>query len=316
MSQGKVYITDYIEDPAIENKVLGNRVSNTSDTSVEVLLVWHKEIDRSLIDSYPNLKGIVRYGVGFDNVDIGYARKKNISVCNTPDYGTDEVADTAMAMVLGLSRRIFSQNERSKKLYSTWQENTPKNTRRTSETKIGIVGAGRIGGSVLMKSKAMKFQTFFFDPYQPRGIEKTLNAERCESLGELTGLCNIISIHTPLNDETRGMIDGEFISSMRSGSILINTARGKLVSDLDILYQPLRSRHLECAGLDVLPDEPPQQGRLIEAWRKDESWLKGRLIINPHTAYYSKHAYREMRLKAAQNALRILEGEKPFNIVN
>lgn len=313
---GKVFITDYIKSPAIERRILGDKLSDELNSSVEVLLVWHKIIDQSFIDSHPQLKGIVRYGVGYDNVDIEYAREKGISVCNTPDYGTDEVADTAMAMILGLSRSVFSQNERSRNLFTSWQVNVARNSRRSSETKLGVIGAGRIGGSVLLKSKAMKFHTFFYDPYQPRGLEKTLYATRCESLEELIGTCNIISIHTPLNEETNGMINPDLLNSFRKGSMLINTARGKLLSDIDILYHPLRSRQLAGAGLDVLPEEPPQQGLLIDAWRKEEPWLKGRLIINPHTAYYSPPAYREMRLKAAQNALRIIEGERPFNIVH
>ena len=312
---GKVYITDYIKNPSIEQRILGNQLTAEMDNEVEVVLVWHAKINNEFIDRYPNLKGVVRYGVGFDNVDVAYANSKGITVSNTPDYGTDEVSDTTIAMIMDLVRKTSYYHAHSRTFQTSWQENIHKRIKRNSDTKVGIVGAGRIGGSVILKCNALKFQTLFFDPYKPSGHEKMLNAKRNETLDELLAEADIISVHVPLNEETRNMINPDFIAQMKTGSILINTARGKILSELDILYKPLKEKHLEAVGLDVLPEEPPKDGLLISAWKNHEKWLWGRLIINPHTAYYSRQAYREMRLKAALNAKRIIEGKPPLNII-
>lgn len=312
----RIAITDYIDSPDIEKEVLGDLVSMEVTDDTEVLLVWHTVIDKEFMDNYPNLKGIVRYGVGFDNININYAFSKEIYVCNTPDYGTDEVSDTAISFIINFVRKTTYYNELSKKLFHSWQENTVKKIKRNSEIKIGIIGAGRIGGSVILKCNALKFQTYFFDPYQPRGYEKLLSTNRTETLYELLEKCDVITVHVPLTDETNGMIDHNFISKMKKGSILINTARGKVLKDIDVLYQPLKSKHLDSVGLDVLPEEPPLKGKLIDEWRNNSAWLNGRLLINPHTAYYSKQAYREMRSKASLNAKRIIDGLIPFNIIS
>lgn len=312
----KVYITDYIDDPSIEMEVLGEHLSSEPTESVEVLLVWHQQVDAAYIDRFPKLKGIVRYGVGFDNIDLAYAKRRGIYVCNTPDYGTEEVSDTAIAMIMNIARGITRYDYASRAYTQTWQENTNHAIRRNSEQRVGVIGAGRIGGSVLLKAQALRFQTGFYDPYVPRGHEKMLGASRMESLDALLASSDIVSIHTPLSEETAGMIDSAFIARMKPGSSLVNTARGKIIADIDVFYEPLRSGHLMNVALDVLPQEPPGRSLLLDAWREREGWLDGRLIINPHTAYYSTKAYYEMRHKAATNAARMLSGELPYNIVD
>ena len=112
------------------------------------------------------------------------------------------------------------------------------------------------------------------------------------------------------------MINTKFISEIKHGGSLVNTARGKLLNNLDDLYKPLKSKKISSVALDVLPNEPATDSKLIDAWRKREKWINGRLIINPHTAYYSISAYKEMRTKTASNALRIISGLSPFNKIN
>lgn len=311
----KAFITDYIEIPDIERAILGEQLSSAESEAIEVLLVWHQHVDAEYMARFPKLRGVVRYGVGYDNVDLNSARERNVVVCNTPDYGTDEVSDTALAMLMNTARGLSRYDYLSRSYTNDWQEHTLTTIKRTSEVLLGVVGAGRIGGSVLLKAKACGFQTALYDPYQPRGYEKMLGAMRYDSLDECLANSDVISIHTPLNDETAGMVDDRFILCMKSGASLINTARGKILSEIDVLYEPLRRGHLNCVGLDVLPDEPPKDSKLINAWRKCENWLDGRLIINPHTGYYSKSAFVEMREKAAKNALRILRGETPYNMI-
>ncbi len=311
-----IYITDYIDEPDIEQAILGSRLRSQLDDDVSVLLVWHQKIDDALLSRWPQLSGIVRYGVGVDGVDLDAATRRGVVVCNTPDYGTEEVSDTALAFAMNATRGIARYDAQARRDRGTWQEATLPDLRRTSTRTLGVVGAGRIGGSVLLKARGLRFDTAFYDPYLARGQEKLLGAQRVESLEALLAASDIVSLHTPLNDETRGMVDRDFIEAMRPGAILINTARGGLIPDLDLVHWALRSGRLSQIALDVLPEEPPSAHPLIDAWRSREPWLEGRLIINPHTAYYSQEAFREMRQKASENALRIVSGRCPWNVVN
>ena len=106
VKEGRVFITDYIARADVEREVLGNDLADSLHDEIEIILVWHEKIDKAYIDALPNLKGIVRYGVGYDNLDISYANNKNIFTCNTPDYGTEEVSDTAICMILNISRGV------------------------------------------------------------------------------------------------------------------------------------------------------------------------------------------------------------------
>jgi phosphoglycerate dehydrogenase-like enzyme len=314
---GRVFITDYVSDPSIELDVLGDALTTTPTEDVEVLLVWHERIDDAYVDRFPRLRGVVRYGVGYDSLDLECLSRRGIVACNTPDYGTEEVADTAIAMILNIARGISRYDVSCRThMDGTWQENTIPEIRRTSDLTLGVIGAGRIGGSVLLRASALRFDTVFFDPYKPRGHEKMLGARRVDSLPELLHTVDIVSIHVPLSDETRGMVDSQFVETMKAGSSLVNTARGAIVSDVEVFHEPLQSGHLSSVALDVLPDEPPKDTPLIRAWRERDPLFDGRLIINPHSAFYSQQAYVEMRRKAAENASRALSGQTPFNVIS
>jgi D-3-phosphoglycerate dehydrogenase len=312
----KVLITDYIMNSDIEREVLGDVADDDGQRDdVEVILVWHQKVNKEYIDSFPNLKAIVRYGVGYDNIDISYATSKGIVFCNTPDYGTDEVSDTAMAMILNIIRGVTRYDFMCREFVDTWQENTISTLRRTEEITLGIIGAGRIGGSVALKAKAFAINVLIFDPYKDRGHEKMLGVGRVDDLDELLGESDIVSFHAPLTHETRDMVDEKFVAKMKKNASFVNTARGKVVADIDVFYEPLLNNSIYSLALDVLPYEPPASSKLVQAWRNREPTLDGRVIINPHTAYYSKKAYWEMRYKAATNAKRILDGKKPYNVI-
>ena len=313
----RVYITDYVERPDVERAVLGDALADGPGEAVEVLLVWHERIDDAYLDRFPNVRGVVRYGVGYDSLDLDALGRRGVVACNTPDYGTEEVADTAVAMTLALTRGVARYDSLCRRYADgSWQENTLPEVRRLRETTLGVVGAGRIGGSVLLRARALRFETVFYDPYQPRGHEKMLDARRVDTLDELLAASDVVSLHAPLSDETRGLVDADFVDAMRPGSFFVNTARGGLVSDLEVFHEPLRSGRLAGVALDVLPEEPPAESPLLAAWRRREPWIDGRLIINPHAAFYSAAAFHEMREKAAANALRILSGQAPFNVVS
>ena len=311
----RIAITDYFKEPHIEREILGDLVGMEPGPDTEVLLVWHDQIDEAYIRRLPALRGVQRYGVGYDNLDLPALKKHGIIACNNPDYGVDEVSDTAVAMILNIARGVTVYDHAARSYRTTWQENVNPAIRRTSDTVVGVVGAGRIGGSVLLKCRAIGFQTVFYDPYRDRGYEKMLQSRRVDSLEDLLEQSDIVSVHTPLNDETRGMIDASFLGSMKPGSALVNTARGGLLKSTDLLFDALGSGHLASVALDVLPQEPPGDDDLINAWRKAEDWVQGRLLINPHSSYYSSASSLELRRNAARNALRIYESQTPYNVL-
>jgi D-3-phosphoglycerate dehydrogenase len=311
----QVFITDYIDEPGLEYGVLGDKVSIESNIDTEVLLVWHEYIDAQYLDQFPKIKGVVRYGVGFDNIDLEEIKKRKLVFCNTPDYGTDEVSDTALAMMLSLLRGVFAYDSFSRNYSNTWQENTINNLRRVSGLTLGVVGAGRIGTALMRKAKALGMNIMFYDPYKESGYEKAIGVSRCYDLSEFLAQCDVVSMHTPLTSETQAMVDESFIDGMKQGSVLINSSRGEVVKDLDVIYKALKLEKLSAVALDVLPDEPPIDCELIRAWRSHDKELAHRIIINPHTSYYTQESYIEMRTKAAENAKRILNGVRPLNII-
>ena len=325
----KVIITDYIEVPDIEQDILGPDVDiiclheedeNKFPAIIEeadAILVWHAHISAVTIDRLKRCKGMVRYGVGYDGIDHVYAQKKGLIFANTPDYGVDEVADTASAMILSLVRRMPEYDLACRSYTSGWQEHTLAPLKRTNEHKLGINGMGRIGSAVGLRMKAFGMEVAFFDPYVVSGYEKALGVKRFDSLEELQDYASIISIHTPLTAETSGMVDTVFINALNDGSIFINTARGGIIDSLNSISAGMQNGKLAGVGLDVLPQEPPSESEsLLKIWKDKEHPMSSRIIISPHTAYYSDRAWEEMREKAAQNTKRALDGMQMKNIIS
>jgi D-3-phosphoglycerate dehydrogenase len=267
---------------------------------VDALLVWRFPINRDTIKLLDRCRIVVRYGVGYDNLDIQALAEQKIAACNTPDYGTEEVADTACGMILALQRKLFEYDRACRVFDERWQGKTIRPIQRTSQRTLGIIGVGRIGTAVAIRMKSFGYRVVGYDPYQPPGHEKAVGYQRVDELDALLRQADIISIHCPLTDETRGMVNAEFFHKMSTGSSLVNTARGGILADLDCLEQALRSGHLASVAVDVLPEEPPEDHALVQAWQEDATWLRGRLIITPHTAFYSEQAWFEMRFKAAE----------------
>lgn len=281
---------------------------------LDALLVWHKKISEKEVSKLNNCKIIVRYGVGYDALDLNAIGKRNIPAANTPDYGTEEVADTALAMILGLQRKIFEYDFKAKKITSGWQEHTMPPLQRMNQITVGIVGVGRIGSAVAARLKPFGCNIMGYDPNQPSGHEKAIGYKRTSSLEELLENSDIVTIHCPLSNETEGMVNEEFISKMKQGSILVNTARGGLIASLDPIEKALKSGKLYAAGLDVIPQEPPSEDdKLIKQWKANSEDLEGRLIINPHSAYFSEQAWYEMRYKAAETIKIFFETGKVRN---
>ncbi len=259
----------------------------------------------------------VKSAVGFDDVDVKAWGELGIAVCNTPDYGTREVADHAMALMLTLTKSIAFHDERLREdLKRNWRPALNPFGQRLASCTFGVVGLGRIGSATALRAKAFDMDVVFYDPYKPNGYELSLGIRRVDSLAELFGQSDIVSVHTPLNDQTENLVNAEVLASARKGVIVINTARGPVI-DIDALYDAMKDNTVLAAGLDVLPDEPANIDKpLIAAWQKEEDWLRHRLIVTPHSAFFTPQSLRDIRVFSARTAGRYLRDGRLENCVN
>ncbi len=316
-----VGVTDHmIGTPDLEAEVLGEDVEidffDTTDEALfspdrlarlDALMVWGARLGPKTIGHLTRCRGVVRYGVGYEKIDVAALTSAGIPFANNPDYGTEEVADHAVAMMLSLQRRLWEHDQRARGYTSGWQVHSLKPLSRSNRTAVGIVGVGRIGTAVVNRLKPFGFRILGYDPGQPPGHEKAVGYERVGHLGDLFAQSDIVTLHCPATEETRGMLGADGLARMKPGAILVNTARGELTDDLDALEASLRSGQLAAAAIDTLAQEPPGDHPLLLAWRKREDWLAGRLVITPHNAFYSDHAAVEMRHNAARTVRILLD---------
>ena len=187
---------------------------------------------------------------------------------------------------------------------------------RLSEAKLGIVGLGRIGTAMTLRCKAFGMDVTFYDPYKPNGSDLALGIKRADILEELFAESDIISLHVPLTGETRDMVNADLFGHAKKGLVLINAARGEVV-DIDALHDAMQSGQIGGAGLDVLSEEPSNMNRsLIKAWHQEEEWIRDRLLITPHSAFYTPQSLYDMRVKGIPVALKYLRGGRLENCVN
>jgi phosphoglycerate dehydrogenase-like enzyme len=175
---------------------------------------------------------------------------------------------------------------------------------------------GRIATAVALRAKAFGFRVVFYDPHLPNGVELGLGVERAPTLEALLSQTDTLSVHTPLTRETRGLLGLQELSLLPKGAVVVNTARGPIV-DIDALTTLLKSGHLAGVGLDVVPVEPPVEPvpELIRAYRGQEDWTLGRLIITPHSAFYTPQAWDDIRSKSAETMRAALFGPRAQNVI-
>ena len=285
----------------------------------DAVLTWHYLTwGADVIAKLPRCRAIMRAGVGVDHIDLKAAGEAGIAVLNTPDYGTSEVADHALALLLALRRGIVAHQDwlRADPLANWTTGQQGPLMKRIRGTTLGLVGLGRIGTATAERARGFGVKLLCYDPYLPRGQEIALGVERKETLAELLAASDVVSIHCPLTAETRGLMNQAAFAAMQPGSILINTARGGIV-DIDACYQALRSGHLGGAGLDVLPQEPmPAEHPLIQAHMRREDWIRDRLILTPHAAWYSPEGWADMRRLAVERLVGYLTRGDVSCVVN
>lgn len=260
---------------------------------------------------------VVRGGVGFDGLDLKALGERGIAVCTVPDYGTTEVADHAMALLLGLRRGLDRYEERMRRdPKGLWRYVPSPCIDRLRGRIFGVFGLGRIGTAAARRAAAFDMDVIFHDPYLPDGSDLATGWKRIATAEELFETADNISVHSPLTEETRGIVGKNLLGRMKETAVVVNTARGPIV-DLDAMYEALKAGRPAGAGLDVLPDEPADdQHPLIQAYMNREEWLDGRLMISPHAAFFSPPGLRDLRSKAVATAAQRLRDGSVRNCQN
>lgn len=306
----QVLVADFLDETSVEEPILSGvaqmtlaRAWNESEIvdlvpSADAIILFHdipRMSDLTLARA-EKCRGIVRAGVGYNNVDLEAASRRGIVVCNVPDYGTEEVADHAILLLLAIARQLRQGDEAIRR--KVWDFNTVIDTPRLRGKTLGLVGCGRIGTATALRAKAFGLDVVFYDPYVPPGFDKALGIRRADTLEELLSTSLFVSLHCFLDERSFHLIDAKALATMPQGSILVNTARGGVV-DQTALVDALDSGHLLGAGIDVLEREPLDDDRLRN---------HPRVLLSPHSAFYSREGFIELRRKTAEEIYRLLTG--------
>lgn len=286
--------------------------------AADALIAYHEiTVDADLVGRMPRCRVIVRAGVGFDAIDLAAAGARGIPVCNVPDYGTSEVADHAIALLLALRRGIVGYTMAiAGDPIGGWDWRQAPLVRRLRGSTLGVIGLGRIGLAAARRARGLDMPVLFVDPYLPDGADQATGLDRAATLDELLEASDAVTLHCPHTPETDRLIDAAALARMRPHAVLVNTARGRCV-DTAALAAALMDGRLAGAALDVLPAEPPLPGDpLIEAWRNGDPVLRQRLIVTPHAAWYSPEGQADLRRKSARTAVEALAGGPARNVVN
>ena len=265
----------------------------------DAILVTYAKLPGDLLRQLTRCKAIGRFGLGVDNIDIAAAAELGIAVTYVPDYCMHEVSDHAMALLLALVRKIPLSNKLVQA--GRWDMPAVVPIHRLAGRVLGLVGFGNIPRALAPKAKAFGLRVVTHDPYVSQQALAAAGVEGV-SFDRLLEISDFVSIHAPLMPATRGLFNAEVFGKMKTGALLINTARGPLV-DEDALVSALDSLRLGGAALDVVAVEPlSKDSRLIG---------RDNVILTPHTAFYSVEALNELQTKCAADVARVLSGEKP-----
>ncbi|MGH2388397.1 MAG: C-terminal binding protein [Chloroflexota bacterium] len=290
--------------------IIANLIEAVRQRPTPVLIVGSSStIDRAALETLAGfgVHGIVCASVGYNHVDLAAAAAVGITVCNVPDYGTDEVADHTLSLLLWGLRKLGTNALTAADPVSFWTNRTVP-LRRLSECTLALLGFGRIGQAVARRADAFGLRVRWYDPYVPRGQEKVTRTSRADSLPELLHGADALSIHSQLTAETRGLVNADTLAMLPPHAVVINTARGPIIKEAALLTA-LREGRLGGAALDVLEQEPPGDTPLFAAYLRGEL---PQVLISPHVAWYSEGSAMERKRKAAAEAGRLLRGEAPF----
>jgi D-3-phosphoglycerate dehydrogenase len=259
----------------------------------------------AVLSRLDGVRAVVRYGVGVDSIDLAAAFGRGILVCNVPHYSTEEVALHAVTLALALVRRLDQAVQDTRAGH--WDLGRLRPMHSATAYIAGVVGLGRIGCRAARYLTALGFRVQGFDPFISAAMLAGEPIAVRDSLEALLADADLVTLHLPATRDTHGLIGRERLRAMKPGALLVNTARGELV-DEEALAEALDEGRLGGAALDVLAEEPPRRAQRLLS--------HPRVIVTPHAAWYTVEAERRLRLLAAEEVKRILEGHAPLNAVN
>ena len=265
-----------------------------------------EKVDKELMDKAKHLKIISNYAVGFDNIDVSEATRRGLMVTNTPDVLTDTTADLAFALLLAAARRVAEGDRfvRAGK-WTTWGPMLLLGKDVHGAT-LGLIGLGRIGWAMAKRARGFDMKVLYYNRTRKEQAEKELGIEYVE-LKTLLKESDFVSLHVPLNKETKHLINKETLGMMKNTSMLVNTTRGPVVDEA-ALYQALVNKEIAGAALDVMDPEPPQgHSPLFDL---------DNVVIVPHIGSASEATRAKMAVMAATNMVAGLKGEVPQHLVN
>jgi len=307
------YLDPQYPNLSVENEVLAGTnielvscsVKNEDDVirvakAADALLTVNVPVTASVVARLDHCKVVVRLGVGFDIIDVESCKQRGILVCNVPDYGTEEVANHAIALCFAVHRRILSYDRKVRN--REWGYELPWPIPRLSALRVGVFGLGRIGTAFAKRIQPFVREVVAFDPFlsEPKFAGVSFTTPQ-----QIFATCDIISLHLPLSQENHHLINDAAIAQMERKPILINVSRGGLVESA-ALIRALRSGRISGAGIDVFEEEPnvPPEYFGLE-----------NIVLSPHVAWYSEEANLQLRRSAIEEIIRVLTGHSPKNPV-
>jgi glyoxylate reductase len=321
MAEPKIVVTRRIPEPAVEIlREAGDVWVSPDDRPLEVselhdaiagadvvVTLLHDKVDDAFLDAAGDqLRAVCNVAVGFDNIDVPAATKRGVLVTNTPAVLTEATADLAMTLILAVTRRI-GEGERLIRAREPWSWHMFMLLGTGLQGKtLGVVGMGAIGQSLARRAKAFGMEIVYSDARQaPAEVEQELGARRVE-LDELLRTADVVSIHAPLMDETRHLINAETLGLMKDSAYLVNSARGPIVDEA-ALVDALKAGQIAGAGLDVYENEPETHPGLVDL---------DNVVLLPHLGSATIETRTAMGVLAAENAVLALRGERPKTPVN
>ncbi len=291
-------VTVEVLDPVNEETIA------RSVPKADAVIVRATRIDRAFLDHAPNLRIVARHGVGYDAVDVPALTERGIPLTVTPDANAASVAEHAMMLMLNIARGTFAYDRKTRA--GEWSNPPVPNTFDLGGRTVLVVGFGRIGGRVARLCQAFGMEVLVRDPFVAQNTIKGAGFTPVKDLPAALARADLVTVHVPSNAENRGMVNGEWLASMKRGAVLVNTARGTLVEEA-ALAGALTSGHLAAAGLDVFWEEP---------MRADNPLLKApNVVMTPHSAAATEQGIRRMGLSCADSILACFAGQLDEDVV-
>lgn len=296
---GKLDDVEFVISPARTQEDI---ISVVKDA--DIILFSDVPINKDVIDSLEKCSLIIRYGIGYDNIDIKRAAEKGIIVCNAPNYGVIDVAEHAVSLIMSCAKRLTYMNDCVRE--GQWDTSVMGSSRRIFGKTVGFIGFGKIAKYVCKLTNALGMKAIVYDPYVNEERLKEYNAESAQ-FDEVLQFSDYVTLHLPLSDKTRHLIGKNEFNKMKKTAVFINTSRGGLVKESELI-DALESGVISGAGLDVFEDEKGNIDKRILSMKN--------VTLTPHVAWNTYEGTVALHAEVTNNVLAFLEGKRPESIVN